>query len=118
MERNRPFGLSALALVLWILAGAAVLGTVAVPDHGPAFTAAFLAYAMSAAIAGYALWRQRNWAVVAFATWGIAVLANGTMVDIVFNFGPTARGMTFVAGKAAFLALGCWYVRKNTTVGA
>ena len=118
MERKRPIGISALAIVLWILTAAALLGTFAVPDHGPAFTSAFLAYAVSAAVAGYALWRQRTWAVVAFAVWSVAVLVNGIMVDVFFNFGPTLRGVTFLAGTAASLALGCWYVRKNTIVGA
>ena len=118
MGTGRPIGISALALALWFVACAAAIGTFAVPDHGPAFTVAFLAYAVSAAVAGYALWKQMSRAVVAFGIWSIAVLSNGIMFDLVLNLGPTTKGVTFLVGTAAFLALGCWYVRKNTTGGA
>jgi thiol:disulfide interchange protein len=114
---ERPMGFIVLAIALWFLSVAGA-GAVFVFSEGSALLiVAFSAYAASAFAAGYGLWRRERWAPTLFAVWAAIVLVNGILFDVLFNAGPSMRGVVFVATFGPVLWWGHWYVRTRMSVG-
>ena len=116
--RSVNLNLVAWAWFLWLLALAAMAGVFVVPDVGLGLRGVFLAYAVSAVIAGTGLWRRKRWMAVAFAVWAVLALLNGLIFDVMFNHGPTLAGGIFLLVSGVALWLAYRYVRAHSGVGA
>jgi hypothetical protein len=117
INTKRPVGFTFLAIALWWVSFGALGAVFAFSDGSLMLVLAFMAYAGSGFVAGYAIWRRKHWAQKSFLVWAGTMLLNIVLFDLLFYGGPSTRGVAFLALSGVALWWAQRYVRSNTNAG-